>query len=157
VEACQAGAVNHLDSEKVVEVHAGSVILAPGFETVPGDLRAEFGYGLYPNVITSIEFERILSASGPTSGHVQRPSDGKEPHRIAWIQCVGSRDTSCNRDYCSSVCCMYATKEALIAREHDPNIEATIFYIDLRAFSKGFDDYITRRERPMVSAMYVPW
>jgi heterodisulfide reductase subunit A len=162
VEACPAGALDHEDTEKTLDLSVGSVILSPGFDTVPGDLRAEFGYGLYPNVITSIEFERILSASGPTSGHVQRPSDEAEPRRIAWIQCVGSRDTTCNRDYCSSVCCMYATKEAVIAREHDPNIEASIFYIDLRAFGKGFDDYVTSAEkthgvryvRAMVSKVY---
>ncbi len=162
VEACPAGAVDHLDQEKVLDVKVGSVILSPGFDTVPGELKGEFGYGLYPNVITSIEFERILSASGPTSGHVERPGDGKAPRRIAWIQCVGSRDTSCNRDYCSSICCMYATKEAVIAREHDPDIEATIFYIDLRAFGKGFDDYVTQAQekhgvryvRAMISKTY---
>jgi heterodisulfide reductase subunit A2 len=162
VDACPAGALDHGETEKSLSLNVGSVILSPGFETVPGDLRAEFGYGIYPNVVTSIEFERILSASGPTSGHVQRPGDATEPHRIAWIQCVGSRDTSCNRDYCSSVCCMYATKEAVIAREHDPNIQATIFFIDLRAFGKGFDDYVIAAEkthgvryvRAMVSKVY---
>jgi heterodisulfide reductase subunit A-like polyferredoxin len=162
VEACPAGALDHEDREKTFDLNVGSVILSPGFDTVPGDLRAEFGYGVYPNVVTSIEFERILSASGPTTGHVERPSDEQEPRRIAWIQCVGSRDTTCNRDYCSSVCCMYATKEAVIAREHDPNIEATIFYIDLRAFGKGFDDYVIAAEkkhgvryvRAMVSKVY---
>jgi len=162
VEACQAGAVHHEDSGKTMDLEVGSVILSPGFDTVPGNLKSEFGYDAYPNVITSIEFERILSASGPTAGHVTRPGDGKEPRRIAWIQCVGSRDTSCNRDYCSSVCCMYATKEAIIAREHDPDIEATLFFIDLRAFGKGFDDYVTqaqtthgvRFQRAMVSKVY---
>ncbi len=162
VEACPAGAIDHLDKEKTLDIKVGSVILSPGFDTVPGDLKAEFGYGLYPNVITSIEFERLLSASGPTSGHVERPGDGKAPRRIAWIQCVGSRDTGCSRDYCSSICCMYATKEAVIAREHDPDIEATIFYIDLRAFGKGFDDYVTQAQekhgvrfvRAMISKAY---
>ncbi len=162
VEACPAGAIQHGDTGRSVQVEVGSVILSPGFETMPGDLRAEFGCGIYPNVVTSIEFERILSASGPTSGHIERPGDGKAPRRIAWIQCVGSRDTSCNRDYCSSVCCMYATKEAVIAREHDPDVEATVFFIDLRAFGKGFDEYVTRaRERhgvrfvrAMVSKVY---
>ncbi|MEW6439744.1 MAG: FAD-dependent oxidoreductase [bacterium] len=162
VAACPAGAVDHEDREREHEIAVGSVILAPGFETVPGEVRAELGYGLYPNVVTSIEFERILSASGPTSGHIQRPGDGREPRRIAWIQCVGSRDASCNRDYCSSVCCMYATKEALIAREHDGRIEPTIFFIDLRAFGKGFDDYVAQAQnkygvryvRAMVSKVY---
>jgi len=162
VEACQAGALKHEDREEILSLKVGSVILSPGFDTVPGGLKGEYGYGVYPNVVTSLEFERLLSASGPTAGHVERPGDGSAPRRIAWIQCVGSRDAACNRDYCSSVCCMYATKEAVIAREHDANIEATIFFIDLRAFGKGFDDYVTQaREkhgvrflRAMVSKVY---
>ena len=88
-----------------------------------------------------MEFERLLSASGPTEGEVRRPSDSEHPSRIAWIQCVGSRDVTCNRDYCSGVCCMYATKEAIIAREHDAKIQPTIFYNDIRAFGKGFEYY----------------
>ncbi len=162
VEACNAGAIVHDDTEKTIEIDAGSIILAPGFTPAAGTVRPEFGYGKYPNVVTSIEFERLLSASGPTSGHIRRPGDGKDPRRVAWIQCVGSRDTSCQRDYCSSICCMYATKEAIIAREHDPHIEPTIFYIDLRAFGKGFDDYVARAQhtygvryvRAMVSKVY---
>ncbi|MFH2005806.1 MAG: FAD-dependent oxidoreductase, partial [bacterium] len=146
VKACQAGAVHHDDVEQTRQLDVGSVVLAPGFEVFPAGLRPEFGYGHYPNVITSLEFERLLSASGPTEGHVKRPSDHTTPTRVAWIQCVGSRDHSCDRDYCSSVCCMYASKEALIAKEHDRQIEPTVFYIDLRAFGKGFDDYVTRAE-----------
>jgi len=145
--ACGAGALKHEDREEILNLKVGSVILSPGFDTVPGNVKSEFGYGVYPNVVTSLEFERLLSASGPTSGHVERPGDGKAPRRIAWIQCVGSRDAACHRDYCSSICCMYATKEAVIAREHDPDIEATIFFIDLRAFGKGFDDYVTQASR----------
>ncbi len=144
VETCQAKAVDHAMKDEVVELEVGSVILAPGYETFPTASRGEFGHGASRNVMTSLEFERLLSASGPTGGKVLRPGDGREPHRIAWIQCVGSRDASCDREYCSSVCCMYATKEAVIAREHDPHIEPTIFFIDLRAFGKGFDDYVTR-------------
>ncbi len=144
VEACKVGAIDHDQIEKNFELDVGSVILAPGFETFNAELRPEFGYGRYKNVLTSLEFERLLSASGPTEGQVRRPGDDSIPHRIAFIQCVGSRDQSCRRDYCSAVCCMYATKEAVIAREHDGNIEATIFYIDLRAYGKGFDDYVTR-------------
>ncbi len=144
--ACQAEAIEHDQQAGILEVAVGSVILAPGFEAVPGQIRPEFGYEQYANVVTSLEFERLLSASGPSDGHVLRPSDGVAPRRVAWIQCVGSRDSSCGRDYCSSVCCMYATKEAVIAREHDDRIEATIFYIDLRAFGKGFDEYATRAQ-----------
>ncbi len=162
VYACQADAIDHNQVEQVLNLDVGAVVLTPGLETVAdGDIRPEFGYGYHPNVVTSIEFERMLSASGPFGGVVQRPSDGAHPHKVAWIQCVGSRDASCDQGYCSSVCCMYATKEAVIAKEHDARIEPTIFYMDIRAFGKGFDPYIDRAEeehgvryvRSMVSAV----
>jgi heterodisulfide reductase subunit A-like polyferredoxin len=161
VFACRANAIDHNQVEKTIELQVGAVLLTPGLVPVPGGIRPEFGYGRYPNVVTSLEFERMLSASGPFGGVVQRPSDKHHPHKVAWIQCVGSRDSSCDRGYCSSVCCMYATKEAVIAREHDSNIEPTIFYMDIRAFGKGFDAYIERAEkdqgvryvRSMVSAV----
>jgi heterodisulfide reductase subunit A-like polyferredoxin len=142
--ACRAGAINHDDRDQHVEINVGAVLLTPGFKTVDGNIRPEFGYGVYPNVVTSLEFERILSASGPYAGTVQRRSDGSHPRKIAWIQCVGSRDTNCGNEYCSSVCCMYATKEAVIAKEHDGNIEPTIFYMDIRAFGKNFESYYQR-------------
>jgi heterodisulfide reductase subunit A-like polyferredoxin len=147
VFACKAGAIDHNQVEEVVELQVGAVLLTPGLEPVGGEIRPEFGYGRYPNVVTSLEFERMLSASGPFAGVVQRPSDGAHPHKVAWIQCVGSRDISCEQGYCSTVCCMYATKEAVIAKEHDARIEPTIFYMDVRAFGKGFDPYIERAER----------
>ena len=147
VYVCRAGAIEHNQLEESVELQVGAVILAPGLEPLPGSIRPEFGYGRYSNVVTNLEFERMLSASGPFEGVVKRPSDGAHPHKIAWIQCVGSRDASCGQGYCSSVCCMAATKEAVIAREHDASIEPTIFYMDLRAFGKGFDGYIERAER----------
>jgi heterodisulfide reductase subunit A-like polyferredoxin len=147
VYACRAGAIDHNQVEEFIELNVGSVLLTPGLEPLRGDIRPEYGYGRYPNVVTSLEFERMLSASGPFAGVVQRPSDQAHPHKVAWIQCVGSRDESCDQGYCSSVCCMYATKEAVIAREHDGNIEPTIFYMDIRAFGKGFDAYIERAER----------
>ena len=148
------------DEELIIE--AGSVIISPGFDAFDPAVKGEFGYGRIKNVITSLEFERILSASGPYLGEIKRSSDGKHPQKIAWIQCVGSRDESCGNDYCSSVCCMYATKEAVIAREHDNNIEPTIFYMDIRAFGKGFDTYYERARdkhgvrfiRSMVSGLY---
>jgi len=141
---CLADAINYADQEKEVELNVGAVILAPGVKEFDAELKSEYGYGRYPNVVTSIEFERILSASGPFMGRVQRPSDGDIPRKIAFIQCVGSRDVACGNDYCSSVCCMYSTKEAVIAREHMSQIEPTIFYIDLRAYGKDFDKYIDR-------------
>lgn len=158
---CGVGAIEYTHRETLKEINIGSVIFSPGIEVFDAEKRGEYGYGTYKNVVTSIEFERLLSASGPTSGTVERPGDGAHPKKIAWIQCVGSRDHSCNRDYCSSVCCMYATKEAFIAREHDSSIEPTIFYIDMRSFGKNFDEYVTRAEaknvrlvRAMVSRVY---
>jgi len=144
VKVCAAGAINHDAKERFFDLQVGAIILAPGYELVAPELRAEYGYGRYPNVLTSLEFERILSASGPFQGQILRLSDGRHPKRIAWIQCVGSRDSSCGRDYCSSVCCMYATKQAMVAKEHEADIEATIFYNDLRAFGKGFERYYER-------------
>ena len=138
---CQAGCIDHEMVEEMLELEVGAVILTPGTEFYDPKLKQEFGYGRYPNVLSSIELERMLSASGPFEGHVRRPSDGKDPHRIAWIQCIGSRDSACDQNYCSSVCCMYATKEAMIAKEHEPKVEPTIFYLDIRAFGKGFDAY----------------
>ena len=158
---CGPGAIDYGLKGGERQIRIGSVIFSPGFEVFDAKRRGEFGYGIYKNVVTSIEFERLLSASGPTSGTVQRPSDGRHPKKIAWIQCVGSRDSSCDRDYCSSVCCMYATKEAYIAREHDSAIEPTIFYIDMRSFGKNFDNYVERAKernirfvRAMVSRVF---
>jgi heterodisulfide reductase subunit A len=141
---CLAKAVNYADTQTVEKIEVGSVILSPGYEVFDAHLRQEFGYGSYPNVVSSIEFERLLSATGPHRGHLLRPSDGTIPERIAFIQCVGSRDSSCGNDYCSSICCMYATKEAIIAKEHVHFIKPTIFYMDIRAYGKGFDAYYER-------------
>ncbi len=141
---CGTKAIQYDQEDEVRELEVGSVILSPGFELTNPSLRDEYGYSSYPNVVTSMEFERILSASGPYQGHIQRPSDNSDPEKIAWIQCVGSRDQSCNKGYCSSVCCMYATKEAIIAKEHAPEIKPTIFYMDMRAYGKGFDQYYER-------------
>ncbi len=118
--ACRAGAIDHQQTEQTLELEVGSVLLAPGLEPMPGSIRPEFGFGRYANVVTSLQFERMLSASGPFGGVVQRPSDGAHPRKVAWIQCVGSRDSSCGQGYCSSVCCMYATKEAVIAARARP-------------------------------------
>jgi homotetrameric NADPH-dependent glutamate synthase len=144
VEACLAKAINHDDTIEEETIEVGAIIAAPGFETFDATLRSEYGYGVYANVVTSIQFERILSASGPYFGHVQRLSDGKEPKKIAFIQCVGSRDTACGNSWCSSVCCMYATKEAIIGKEHVKELEPTIFFMDIRAHGKDFDRFVNR-------------
>ena len=158
--ACGVNAIDHDMVARRETVHVGAVILAPGYQTYRAELSEEFGYGRYANVITALQFERLLSASGPTMGHVQRPSDKKEPKRIAFLQCVGSRDQS--HDYCSAVCCMFATKEAVIAKDHQPDLDVHVFMMDMRAFSKGYLSYFDRaRERygvqyhrSRVSALY---
>jgi len=147
VDACGAGAIRHDDQEKTAELEVGAVLLTPGFKAFDATRRGEFGFGFAGNVVTSVQFERILSASGPTAGHIRRPTDGKPPKRLAFIQCVGSRDSGCDNDYCSSVCCMAATKEAISAKEHEPGLEVTIFFLDLRAFGKDFDRYCQRAEK----------
>jgi len=144
LEACQAGAIDFEQTGRERLIEVGAVILAPGYKLYDPSPSEEFGFGRYPNVIISIQFERLLSASGPTRGHILRPSDDKEPKRIAFLQCVGSRDR--DHDYCSSVCCMYATKEAILAREHLPGVECCIFMMDVRAFGKSFDDYYRRAQ-----------
>ena len=145
---CLAKAVRFDDSEQTERLDVGAVILAPGFDEFNATLKGEYGYGVYPNVVTSIEFERILSASGPYDGHVYRPGDGDVPERIAFIQCVGSRDTKCDNTYCSSVCCTYAIKEAVIAKEHIVGeVDTSIFFMDMRTYAKGFEEYYQRAEK----------
>ena len=130
--------------ERTIEV--GGIILAPGFTPFDPTEFDTYSYSKHPNVVTSMEFERILSASGPYEGHLVRPSDHEEPERIAWLQCVGSRDINrCDHSYCSSVCCMYAIKEAVIAKEHsDKDLDAAIFYMDMRTYGKDFEKYYDR-------------
>ena len=146
-EVCSCGAIEYDQEEETLDLDVGAVVLTPGFHAFDATRRGEFGFGFAQNVVTNVQFERILSASGPTGGHVVRPSDGKKPKRLAFIQCVGSRDSVCGNDYCSSVCCMAATKEAILAREHDPDLEVTVFFLDLRAFGKDFDRYCERAKR----------
>jgi heterodisulfide reductase subunit A2 len=146
---CQAGAIDYDQPEETMEFEVGSVVLTPGFEAFDATRRGEFGFGFAPNVLTNVQFERLLSAAGPTGGHVRRPTDGKAPKRLAFIQCVGSRDTGCDNDYCSSVCCMAATKEAILAKEHEPGLDVTIFFLDLRAFGKDFDRYCERAQKQL--------
>ncbi|MBI2252901.1 MAG: FAD-dependent oxidoreductase [Armatimonadetes bacterium] len=143
VKVCESKAIQHDNfKEEFIDLNVGAIILAPGFELFDPSTKSEYGYGRFPNVLSSLQFERVLSASGPYSGKILRPSDLKPPRKIAFIQCVGSRDEE--RDYCSSVCCMYATKQAIISKEHEKNLECKIFFIDMRAFSKGFDNYYER-------------
>ena len=141
---CKADAIEYDEKEKIIEVNVGSVILSPGSSKFDPSVRSEYGYGEFKNVLTSMEFERMLSATGPHLGTVIRPSDGDIPKKVAWIQCVGSRDKAKGNTYCSAVCCMYALKEATIAKEHFEGIEPTIFFMDMRAYGKDFEKYYNR-------------
>jgi len=158
---CEAGAIDFDQTVTERTIDIGGVVVASGHKMYDAARRGEYGFGRYPNVVTALQFERLLSASGPTGGRVLRPGDGKEAHRIAFIQCVGSRDvTDDGNEYCSGVCCMYATKAAMIAKEHAEGAETTIFMIDMRAHGKGYESYYNRAQdlgvrfvRSMVSAV----
>lgn len=145
-EFCGVDAIDHTQDDETIELNVGAVVLAPGFQPFDPSRHSAYAYTRYPDVVTAMEFERLLSASGPTQGHLVRPSDGKAPHKIAWLQCVGSRDIhACDHGYCSSVCCMYAIKEAVIAKEHaGKELECAIFYMDMRTHGKDFEPYYTQ-------------
>ena len=141
---CPTSAINFEDKEEVATLNVGAVILAPGFKPFDPSGFDFYGYKRIPDVVTSLEYERLLSSSGPCMGHLVRPSDRTEPRRIAWIQCVGSRNTNqCKNGYCSSVCCMYAIKEALVTAEHTSGggLEQAIFFMDIRSHGKDFDRF----------------
>jgi len=138
-EVCPTKAINLDEEAWFEEIHVGAIILAVGYRLYDPTPAEELGYGRYPNVVTGLQFERLSSRSGPTEGVVERPSDGKIPERIAWLQCIGSRDQE--HPYCSSICCMYATKEAVLAKERLPGVECEVFIMDERAFSKEYTAY----------------
>lgn len=139
VSTCQAQAIDFSQQEEIRELAVGAVILAPGFGRLDSAELERFGYGIFPDVLTSFEFERMMCASGPSTGEIIVPSHGRHPKRIAFVQCVGSRDLRPENGYCSSVCCMYAIKEATVVKEHDPNLDITIFHMDMRTQGKNFD------------------
>ena len=146
VDACLANAINHDMQPKRTVVEVGSVILAPGFTPYDPSKHAYYAYASHPNVVTAMEFERVLSASGPYQGHLMRPSDHKEPEKIAWLQCIGSRDINqCDHAYCSGVCCMYAAKQTVIAKEHsNKDLDTAVFFMDMRTYGKDFERYYNR-------------
>jgi heterodisulfide reductase subunit A len=160
---CPRDAVEFNQETKILELNVGAIVLAPGFDLALYDYPNEMGFGRYKNVISSLQYERILSATGPTSGHIKRPSDGKVPESIAWIQCVLSRNIAMNRPFCSSVCCMHAVKQATLTKIHDPEIQTTIYFMDIRAHGKGFDEFVDRAryqfgvkfKRSMISQLYL--
>ena len=136
---CSANAIDFTQQPEELELDVGAVILAPGFGRIAKDVLSRYGYGRSPDVITGVEFERLTSASGPFIGEIVRPSDGAHPKKMAFLLCIGSRDLPSGNGYCSSVCCMYAVKEALVARDHDPDLDIAVFYMDMRTQGKEFD------------------
>ena len=146
LSVCQTRAIDFEQQPQERELQIGAVVMAPGFGRVPDAVLEKYSYGKHPDVVTSLEFERLLCASGPFEGELLRLSDRKHPKKLAFIQCVGSRDLGCDNGYCSSVCCMYAIKEAMVAKEHEPELDITIYYMDMRTQGKGFDAARVRAE-----------
>ncbi|MBY9013279.1 MAG: hydrogenase iron-sulfur subunit, partial [Candidatus Lokiarchaeota archaeon] len=143
VSECEKEAIDYEDSEKFFNYKVGGIIIAVGFELFDASKLPEYGWGNYSNVITTFEFERLINAAGPTNGELVRPSDLKKPKKVAFINCVGSRDKRFN-PYCSNFCCMESIKDSLLIKEHWPDVEVTIFFIDIRAFGKGFEELYSR-------------
>jgi heterodisulfide reductase subunit A len=144
VKVCSPGAIDLNMKEEHETIEAGAILLGFGFEPFIAQRKGEYGFGRYENVMTSIQFERLLSTSSPTQGLPVRVSDGKKMERIAFIQCVGSRDPSCGQDHCSTICCMYATKQAMIAKDRSPGLGVTFFYMDIRPMGKDYERYYER-------------
>ena len=143
-KVCNAKAVDFDQKPQEILIDVGAMIVSTGFDLFDPSKISEYGYGRYKNVVTALELERLVCASGPTGGILERPSDKKHPKRVAFIQCVGSRDVYRGHPYCSAVCCMFATKESLILKEHDPEIDINIFYLELKVHGKGFQDFVNR-------------
>ncbi|RTY40017.1 CoB--CoM heterodisulfide reductase iron-sulfur subunit A family protein [Chlorobium phaeovibrioides] len=151
---CPTGAINFDMEDELVELEIGAIVVATGFQVQNTALYGEYGYGRYPDVLTGLQFERLASASGPTGGKIQRPSDGKEPETIVFIQCAGSRDPSKGIPYCSKICCMYTAKHAMLYHHKNHDGNSRIFYMDIRAAGKGYDEF-TRRAIEEDGAGYV--
>jgi heterodisulfide reductase subunit A len=142
VKLCERGAIDHEQREEIVELEVGAIVVAIGYDQFDPHIKPELGYGQYPNVITGLEFERLSSASGPTGGRISL--NGREPREVVFIQCVGSRDQTVGNEYCSRVCCMYTAKQAHLVKERIPGANVTVFYMDVRAFGKGFEEFYDR-------------
>jgi len=145
---CKNEAIDLHQEPQKVEVKVGAIVLSPGYDVFDPKLRGDYGYGKMENVVTSLDFERLLCATGPHEGEVLRPSDKKHPHKIAWIQCVGSRQViPGGNSYCSSVCCTYTQKQVILTKDHDAEAECTIFHNDIRSYSKDFELFYHRTEQ----------
>jgi heterodisulfide reductase subunit A len=151
---CPAGAVDFEQEEELVTKKFGAIIVATGFTQFDPSAYGEYGAGKFKDVVTGLHLERMLDTSGPTGGHVVRPSDQKEPKNIVFIQCVGSRDESKGRPYCSRICCMYTAKQAILLKDHFPETQSYIFYIDIRAAGKNYEEFVKRAQREY-GAIYI--
>jgi heterodisulfide reductase subunit A len=143
-KVCPTKAIDFDMKEEIVTEKVGAVVVATGYDLFDPVKYGEYGAGRYADVITSVQYERLLSASGPTEGHIKRPSDGKEPKNVVFIQCVGSRDKSVNRPYCSGFCCMYTAKQAILTKDHIDDSQSYVFYMDIRSPGKAFDEFVRR-------------
>lgn len=141
---CPTGAINYEMQDELITEQVGAIIAATGYDLVDWTVYDEYGAGKYPDVVTSLQYERMMSASGPSGGHIVRPSDGKEPKNVVFIQCVGSRDRSINRPYCSGFCCMYTAKQAILTKDHIPDSQSYVFYMDIRSNGKMYDEFQRR-------------
>ena len=158
-KVCPTGAINYEMKDEEVTETVGAIVAATGYDLMDWTVYGEYGAGQYPDVITSLQYERIMSASGPTGGHIKRPSDGKEPKSVVFIQCVGSRDKSIGRPYCSGFCCMYTAKQAVLTKDHIPDSQSYVFYMDIRSNAKLYDEFTRRASRntaPSTSAAACP-
>ncbi len=147
LEKCEKKCIDFDMQDEIVELNVGAIVMATGMEVYDPTRLDEYGYTRFENVVTSLEFERLISAGGPSGGHLIRPGDGKIPKRIGFIQCVGSRSLKRGNPYCSNVCCMNTIKDSLLLKEHYPDTEIYVFYIDIRAFGKGFEDLFERSKK----------
>ena len=143
-DVCGPDAIRREDKEQIFTLHASSIVITTGYAIFDACNKKQFGHLVLPDVITSLELERMMNASGPTGGKIRRLSDGREPKSIVFIQCVGSRDVTINRPYCSCVCCMQAIKNAILIREKNPGTDVTICYMDIRSYGKGYEEYFER-------------
>ena len=153
-KVCPTGAINYEQQDEIITEEVGCIVAATGYDLMDWTVYEEYGGGRYPDVVTSLQYERLLSASGPTEGHIKRPSDGKEPKNIVFIQCVGSRDRSIGRPYCSGFCCMYTAKQAILTKDHIPDSKSFVFYMDIRANGKIYDEF-TRRAMEEYGTEYI--
>jgi heterodisulfide reductase subunit A len=153
-KVCPTKAINYEMQDEIVTEEVGAIIVASGYGLIDQELLPEYGGGRYPDVITGIQYERILNASGPTSGHIERPSDHTEPKTIVFVSCAGSRDKSVGIPYCSNFCCMYIAKQAILTKDHIPDSQSYVFYMDIRSTGKGYDEF-TRRAQEEYGARYV--